>query len=198
MSKKLYHLPLKKIDIFIKKEKNTIIKSIKNSKKLEYSKYFGKASYLLEIERFILFFKIEKNLDYALKLINYFKSDNFLVELINIMNLKSFCEGKKEHLYLILYYLKAYESELFKGFLQQSFMHFYTTQTESRKEDLIGLIKALAKIKKINMKESFGEVGNEAYFKIIVDGKILVDEKGKSIKKLKKYAYLEFLKLLKY
>jgi hypothetical protein len=47
------------------------------------------------------------------------------------MGLESFCEGRREHFYLLLQHLKEYEPELFSSFLQQSFMHFHTSQTPS-------------------------------------------------------------------
>ena len=131
MAKKLYHLPLQRIKTFLAHHKSTLRSNIKNSKKLEYAKRFGKASYLLEVERFICFLKIEKNLDHALKLINYFESETFIKELSTLMGIESFCEGRREHLYLVLHHLKEHESELFSGFLQQCFMHFYTSQTSS-------------------------------------------------------------------
>jgi hypothetical protein len=131
MAKKLYHLPLQRIKTFLAHQKSTLHSNIKNSKKLEYAKRFGKASYLLEVERFICFLKIEKNLDHALKLINYFESETFIKELSTLMGIESFCEGRREHLYLVLHHLKEHESELFSSFLQQCFMHFYTSQTPS-------------------------------------------------------------------
>jgi len=129
MAKKLYHLPLKRIKTFITQHKSTLRLEIKNNKKLEYAKRFGKASYLLEIEKFICFLKIDKNLDRALKLIRYFESEAFIKEISELINLEDLCEGKREHLYLVLHYLKERDSELFSIFLHQCFMHFYTSQT---------------------------------------------------------------------
>jgi len=132
MAKKLYHLPLQRIKTFITQHKSTLRSEIKNSKKLEYAKRFGKASYLLEIERFICFLKIDKNLDHALKLIRYFESEAFIKELSELMRLEDFCEGKRDHLYLVLHHLKEQENELFSSFLQQCFIHFHTSQTPSK------------------------------------------------------------------
>jgi len=133
MAKKLYHLPVQQLKIFITHQKSTLRSDIKNSKKLEYVKRFGKASYLLEVERFICFLKIEKNLDHALKLIKYFESEAFIQEISMLMRLQDFCEGKREHFYLVLHHLKEREPELFFTFLHQCFMHFYTSQTPERK-----------------------------------------------------------------
>lgn len=169
---------------------------MKNSKKLEYGKRFGKAYYVLEIERFICFLKIDKNLDYALKLITYFESEVFIKELLTLMALEDFCEAKREHFYLFLHYLEEYDSKLFSSFLQQSFMHYHTTQTPTSKTDAQTLATTLAKDKKINFSESFGEENGEAYFKIVVDDEVVVERKGKSIKKLRKLVYGEFLKIL--
>jgi hypothetical protein len=128
MAKKLYHLPLQHIKTFLAHQKSTLRSDIKNSKKLEYAKRFGKASYLLEMERFISFLKIDKNLDHALKLIKYFESEPFIQEISRLMRLQDFCEGKREHFYLVLYHLREYDFELFSSFLQQCFMHFHTSQ----------------------------------------------------------------------
>ena len=132
MPKKLYHLPLQQIKKFITYEKSTLRSHIKNSKKLEYAKRFGKASYLLEIERFICFLKIDKNLDHAIKLIKYFESQAFIDEISKLMRLEDFCEGKREHFYLVLWHLKEYDFVLFSSFLQQCFMHFYTEKISHR------------------------------------------------------------------
>ena len=134
MAKKLYHLPLQHINKFITQHKSALLSEIKNSKKLEYAKRFGKASYLLEIEYFICFLKIDKNLEHALKLIKYFESQVFMEELSKLIKLKDFCEGKREHLYLVLWHIKEHEPELFSSFLQQCFMHFHTSQTVSSKK----------------------------------------------------------------
>jgi len=129
MAKKLYHLPLQQIKKLIAHEKSTLHSQIKNSKQLEYAKRFGKAYYLLEIERFICFLKIDKNLDHALKLIKYFESKAFIDEISGLMKIKDFCEGRREHFYLVLWHLQKSNTELFSNFLQHCFMHFHTSQT---------------------------------------------------------------------
>jgi len=196
MAKKLYHLPLQRIRSFLTEHKSTLGSNLKNSKKLEYSKRFGKASYLLEIERFICFLKIEKNLDHALKLITYFESKAFVQELSDLMALKDFCEGTRDHFYGVLHYLEEHEPKLFSSFLQQSFMHYHTSQTPSTKTDPQTLATELAKSKKISFKESFGEEEGEAYFRIVVDGVVVVEKRGKNIKRLKKEAYKMWLGML--
>ena len=193
MAKKLYHLPLQRIKTFLSEHKSTIGSNLKNSKKLEYSKRFGKACYLLEIERFVSFLKIDKELEYALKLIGYFESKKFIDQLINLMELKSFCEAKREHLYSVLHYLQEHKPQLFSDFLQQSFMHYHTSQTKTPKTNPQALATALAKDKNINFKESFGEENGEAYFRILVDGVVVVEKRGKRIKQLRKEAYREWL-----
>ena len=196
MAKKLYHLPLKRIRTFLTKHKSTLGSNLKNSKKLEYTKRFGKASYLLEVERFICFLKIETNLDHALKLINYFESEAFMQELSDLMELTDFCEGRRDHFYGVLHYLQEHEPKLFSSFLQQSFMHYHTSQTPSTKTDPQTLAIALAKSKKISFKESFGEEEGEAYFRIVVEGVVVVEKRGKSIKRLKKEVYKMWLGML--
>ena len=196
MAKKLYHLPLQRIRTFLTKHQSTLGSILNNSKKLEYTKRFGKASYLLEVERFICFLKIEKNLDHALKLITYFESKAFVQELSDLMQLSDFCEGGREQFYGVLHYLREHEPQLFVDFLQQSFMHYHTSQTPSPKKDPQTLATALAKSKKIAFKESFGEEEGEAYFRIVVGGVVVVEKRGKSIKRLKKEAYKMWLEML--
>ena len=176
--------------------KSTIGSNLKNSKKLEYTKRFGKACYLLEIERFICFLKIEINLDHALKLINYFESKAFVQELSDLMELKDFCEGRRDHFYGVLHYLQEHEPKLFADFLQQSFMHYYTSQTKTPKTNPQALATVLAKSKKIDFKESFGEEEGKAYFRIVVEGVVVVEKRGKSIKRLKKEVYKMWLGML--
>jgi len=196
MAKKLYHLPLQRIRTFLSEHKSTLGSNLKNSKKLEYSKRFGKAYYLLEIERFVSFLKIDKELEYALKLIGYFESKKFIDQLINLMELESFCEAKREHLYSVLHYLQEHEPKLFADFLQQSFMHYHTSQTQTPKTNPQTLATALAKSKKIDFKESFGEEEGEAYFRIVVGGVVVVEKRGKMIRRLKKEAYKIWLGML--
>ena len=133
MAKKLYHLPLQRIRSFLTEHKSTLGSNLKNSKKLEYTKRFGKAYYLLEVEWFICFLKIEKNLDHALKLITYFESKAFVQELSELMKLSDFCEGRRDYFYGVLHYLQEHEPKLFSSFLQQSFMHYHTSNPKPQK-----------------------------------------------------------------
>jgi len=50
----------------------------------------------------------------------------------------------------------------------------------------------MAKNNKIEFQESFGENNKEAYFKILINNKPLIEEKGKIIKSLRKKAYKRF------
>ena len=59
-----------------------------------------------------------EELDHALKLIKYFESEPFIQELSRLIRLQDFCEGKREHFYLVLYHLREYDFELFSSFLQ--------------------------------------------------------------------------------
>jgi hypothetical protein len=54
----------------------------------------------------------------------------------------------------------------------------------------------LAKSKKVTLKESFGEENGSAFFKLFVDGKICIGERGKRIKTLRKKAYKRLLHVL--
>ena len=47
----------------------------------------------------------------------------------------------------------------------------------------------MAKQRNLNIKESFGEDIDGSYFKILLDDVVLIEEKGKLIKTLRKKAY---------
>jgi hypothetical protein len=77
MAKKVYHIPLQQALDFTKTNKSTLTKLTNNPKNLEYSKLLGRSYYTLEIEKFIRFFKIDKDVNYALSSIEYFHSNIF-------------------------------------------------------------------------------------------------------------------------
>ncbi len=88
MPKHIYHIPLQKIQIFIKEHQEDLKSSLSDSHIYKYYKVLGKAYYLLEIEKFIKDFKIDKNLNFALQTINYFSCENFLNQLYTLLGVK--------------------------------------------------------------------------------------------------------------
>jgi hypothetical protein len=82
-------------------------------------------------------------------------------------------------------------SEAFALFIQKTFLHYHTAfNAESNIHiDHQEMSHALAKSKKVTLKESFGEEDGGSFFKIYIDDKIQVEERGKRIKTLRKKAY---------
>lgn len=196
MAKYFYHIPLQNALDFIKKDKAKLNRLTENKKELEYHKLLGKSYYYLQIESFLSFFKIDKNLGYALKTIEYFNSVLFLDELCKSINFSQFkLEQKQVHnkdlFYAFCYLYIQYSSEDFENFMQKTFLHYHTAfnQNTTTKIDHKEMCQTLLKSKKMTVKESFGEDDKGSFFKILIDDKVIIYEKGKVIKTLRKKVY---------
>jgi len=196
MAKHFYQIPLQKTLTFIKTHKSALASLATDKKRLEYNKQLGKSYYTLEIERFITFFKIDKELDYALKTVEYFNSTLFMAELHKILNFSQFELSQhkvetKAFFYAFCYLYAKNDAEAFALFMEKTFLHYHTAfNAESNTHiDHQEMSHALAKSKKVTLKESFGEEEEGSFFKIFVDEKMQVAEKGKRIKTLRKKAY---------
>ena len=196
MAKKVYHIPLQQTLQFIKKNKAELNNLTTDKKLLEYSKLLGKSHYHLEIERFIHFFKIEKDITHSLNTIEYFNSAKFIDEIFNLLTFSQFDLDKseinyKDFFYGVCYIFSKNNSKLFELFMQKIFLHFHTTfnPNSNIKIDYKDMSITLIKSKKYTLKESFGEDKNGSYFKILLDEKIVIDERGKLIKTLRKKVY---------
>lgn len=193
MAKHIYHIPLKDIKNLILINSSKINEVLNNKQVFEYRKSFGKSYYMLEIEKFIEFFKINKDYEYALKTIKYFTSENFMKEIYKLLNLDdlNIAINLRDYFYCLIFILKKEDIELFHKFFHKVFLHFHSSLNNSSKIniDFIDLAKTLAKNRKIKLKESFGEDENESYFKIYCDDILKIDFRGKSIKSLRKKAY---------
>jgi len=144
----------------------------------------------LQIEKFI------KNLISSLKTIEYFNSIKFFDEITLLLNFTQFDLeknniDKKDFFYSLFYVLNKNCNEVFEFFIHKIFLHFHTTFNNSSNIniDFKEMAQALAKSKNITLKESFGESENNSFFKILLDDKVAIDEKGKLIKTLRKKAY---------
>ena len=196
MSKKFYHIPLQQTLEFIKTNKTDINELSQDRKNLEYSKLLGKSYYILEIEEFISFFKIDKDLRYALNTMEYFNSKGFLDEIHKSLSFSQFSieESKqKDFFYAFCKILYQKNNSLFKLFMQKMFLHYHTAfnNTSDTNIDHKEIVLALVKIRDIDTKESFGEDNNGSYFKILLDDKMVVQKRGRLIKTLRKKAYRE-------
>ena len=196
MAKHFYHIPLQKTLTFIKEHKSSLNTLCADKKALEYHKQLGKSYYYLQVETFMKFFKIDKELDYALKTMEYFNSSVFMIELHKILNLSQFelehhKVQPKDFFYAFCYLYSHYNAEGFEEFMQKTFLHYHTAfNADSNIHiDHKEMCHTLAKTKKVSLKESFGEEGDNSFFKIYVDDKAIVEEKGKRIKTLRKKVY---------
>ena len=194
MAKHFYHIPLQ--NTLTKTCKSDLSALIREPKRLEYHKTLGKSHYTLQIEAFMHFFKIDRDLDYALKTLAYFHSSPFMTRMHRTLNLSQFglepdMPQTKALFYALCHLYGASDPEGFELFIQKSLLHYHTAfQPESDiRIDHQEICRALAQTRKITIKESFGEEGSEAYFKIRLDGTLTIDERGKRIKTLRKKAY---------
>ena len=200
MAKKLYHIPLQQALRFITNNKSTLIKLTNNPQYLEYSKLLGKSYYTLEIDVFITFFKIDKELNYALSTIEYFHSKVFIDEVSKLLNFSQFdlADKQKDFFYAFCLLFTQQDKEAFSLFVQKLFLHYHTAfnNNSNIEIDYQEMSHALLKSQQKTYKESFGEEKEMAFFKIFVDDKIYIEEKGKRIKTLRKKAYKRFFFLL--
>jgi len=196
MAKHFYHIPLQKTLSFIKTHKSTLRTLATDKRRLDYQKQLGKSYYMLEIEIFIDFFKIDKDLDYALKTIEYFNARVFMTEIDKILNFSQFelltkNIDTKEFFYAFCYLYAKEDTEDFSLFIQKTFLHYHTAFNSNSNIhiDFQELSQTLAKSKNITIKESFGEEKENAFFRIWIEDKIEIEEQGKRIKTLRKKAY---------
>ena len=97
----------------------------------------------------------------------------------------------KNFFYAFCHLYAKSDSEGFALFMQKTFLHYYTAfNAESNIYiDHKEMCHTLAKSKKVTIKESFGEETERSFFKILLDKRVIVDERGKRIKTLRKKAY---------
>ena len=116
MAKKLYALPLKQLLDFIKENKSEIYRLDKDAKYKEYAVMLGKSYYVLYVEEFLHKFRIEKNIDIFLKMMNYFNSNTFIDEIFHLLNFKAFKIQPKEFFTVLFFYCKAKTESCSKSF----------------------------------------------------------------------------------
>ena len=203
MAKHFYHIPLQNTLTFIKIYKSIFNVLVKEKKTLEYYKQLGKSYYTLQVENFIAFFKIDKELDYALKTLEYFHSSVFMAELHTVLNFSQFeleahKVDSKEFFYALCYYYAKDDTNEFTLFMQKTFIHYHTAF--NAKSNIVvdhkEMSQAIAKSKKLTISESFGEEDKESFFKLLLDDNQMVAERGKRIKTLRKKAYKKLFYML--
>jgi hypothetical protein len=196
MAKKIYHIPLQKFHTFIKEHKSKLHKLFKNTQQLEYAKRFGKMRYDEQIEAYILFFKIDKEIHSALKTIDYLSSTLFFETLTTKLNFSQFelpasTITKRELFYALCHYTHQYDNALLENFLHQYFLHEHASLTANTQISINykEIATALLKSQNLTLKESFGEDEKSSFYKVHIEGKEIINLKGKSIKTLRKKAY---------
>ena len=192
LSKKVYHIPLQALLKFIQDNKSEINTINKTSKSLEYHKLLGKGYYYLEIEKFIRFFKIDKNIDYALNTFEHFNSQEFISKVSTHIHFEQFeVLHAKDFFYTFIYFISHKDKALIEIFLHHIFLHYHSTfnQESNIYIDYQEMSKSIIKTKKQSIRDSFGEDKKGAFFKILIDGEVRVSQRGKSIKTLRKKAY---------
>lgn len=199
MAKKVYHIPLQKTLTFITTHKSTLNKLMLNPQLLEYHKNLGKSYFSLEIEVFINFFKIEKEMKYALSTMEYFHSQGFIDEASTLLNFSQFAlntekVSSKDFFYAFCLLFHQDNHEDFTAFIQKLFLHYHTAFNSQSNIiiDYQALCHALLKSQNKTLRESFGEEKEEGFFRIYVDEILEIEEKGKGIKTLRKKAYKKF------
>ena len=199
MAQHFYHIPLQQALHFIKAKKSILHRLTTDTKALRYHQQLGKAHYMLQVEAFIAFFKIDKTVDYALNTVEYFNSTPFMTEMAKVLNFSQFATNDTKALFYALCHLYAKEDpEKFEHFMQKSLLHYHSAfnQASNIHIDHQEICRALAKNRKQTIKESFGEEGEGSFFKLFLDGTLKVDERGKRIKTLRKKAYRKLFYLL--
>jgi len=200
MARRLYHLPLQKVLRFVKDNKSDLNKLIKDKKYKEYAKVFGKTYYLNELRNFFNKYKIEKDINKALQYLNYFLSKDFFAEIKKL----SF-GGKddpveqtvRDNFFCIIFLLYEKDDELAEMFLSSLFTHYFFSFNKSSNIELNykDIVTFIAKQKKWDIKESFGEKENRAYFVLMI-ANYKVEFEGRSIKTLRKKCYKKMMSLI--
>ncbi len=200
MAKHFYHIPLQNALQFVKQHKTWLNRVAQHPKERTYYALLGKSYYNLQIEEFIHFFKIDKNIDATLKSVEYFHSIGFIGTMHKVLNFSQFQvdkdkEMKKSFFYAFCYRYAKEEAEGFELFIQKTLLYYHTSfNTESNISiNHQDICHTLAKSRHITIKESFGEEGKGVFFKLFLDGAITIEEKGKRIKTLRKKAYKRLL-----
>ncbi len=208
MAKKLYSVALRYVQTFITDNRSNINNLIQSDLKYEYAKILGRSHYEIYIQKFMEQFKIDKEIDYAIKILNHYKSYTFIYDLYKLLNLDRFEQikndenAKKDYqkniFFVFVYYLstmpKSQKEDIENRLFTHYFLHMLATTNQSTKTELNfkNLSLALIKGKDMTLKESFKEGDKKVYFKLLINQKPHVELSGNSIKTLRKKAYKTF------
>ncbi len=125
----------------------------------------------------------------------FFNSNIFFKKLYEHLNFSAFLKPTddiKAFSYGFVAIFFAIDKELCKKLFQKLFLHYQSSVNNPSNIEINfkDIVTTLAKLRKQNIKESFGEDKNKkAFFKLYVDEKLEVSLSGKSIKTIRKKAY---------
>ena len=209
MSKKLYAVGFEKVKAFANEHKTHFRTTLNDTKTLHMMAIFGKSHYELSILEFFKSHRIHQNLAYALRLLEHFKTTDFIVQTLQHSGLYALLtptqksDSAKNELLVRYFYACVYllheklkDEAINRAIFELNFLHHSAqTQTESGIEkNSEAMARNLLKPK--IPKESFGESEEGAFFKLILDSVTVVEMKGKSIKTLRKKSYDTLLKMI--
>jgi len=209
MARKLYHIGFDKINRYILENRKLIKEFIQSKERFELYKVFGRAYFEIAIENFIKKFKIDKDLKYALYILNQLKSNSFIHNLYTKLQLRTFeeksfannsCETilsdyQKSIFYIFVYFLHTDNNSTKESIKEKLFITYFFYYVSgfnnpsniniNYKDMTLSYIKG----KDIVLKESYKIEGDKAIFKILINQKAVINLEGKSIKSLRKKAY---------
>ena len=210
MAKKLYHVGINHINEFISKNSTNIRSLITNDKKYELAKQFGRSYYELSINDFFIKYKINKDLKYAVKVLNIFKAYDFIEKIYELLQLSQFKQydkasniqlsSLKDHrkniFYCFVYFLftdiNDQKKEIQDRLFSRYFLHYLNgiNQNNGIVLNYKNMTYEYIKGKNITLKESFKiDEEGKSHFKILLNGKEKIVLTGTSIKTLRKKAY---------
>lgn len=195
MAKKIYSIPLMDIKQAIKINRLLLNKALKDSQLLEYNKTLGKCYFNLQVEKFIEFVHIQHNTTYALSILKYFSSNSFLDNIFKLLDFNQLSLSdnisQRDFFYHFCFIIKDKNKNILNLFLQKVFIHFHPTfhQQSNIKINFINMAKELIQFRKLEFKESFGEKDDFIFYKIWINGIMVIDDKGKSVAILRKKSY---------
>jgi hypothetical protein len=209
MSRKLYHVGFEKVKKFVFEHKKLLREPLSSIDKLRIASTFGKSYYELAILDFFKHYAIIKEPSYAITTFDHLKSTHFISETLKYSGLYSLLhdsekESAKAEAYLQEYFYacvfvlcdKVPNENIKHSLFELNFLHYSASINNPSGISLEyeAMVKNL--IKPNTPKESFGEIGEGAFFRLILNGKSVVELKGSSIKTMRKKAYKMLFRMI--
>jgi len=181
--------------------------TLNDTKSFHVMAIFGKNHYELSILEFFKSHNILKDSSCTMKLLEYFKTSDFIIQTLQYSGLYALLNDKKNlkdndmlvrYFYACCYllYEKFKNDSINRALFELNFIH-HAAQVQAQsgiEKNPEAMVKHLLKPK--IPKESFGEGEDGAFFRLILDSATVVERRGKSIKTLRKKSYDTLLKLI--